>query len=161
MKFKDKVWRHIPAGAHPLHVGYILKARGCWNRAGEYGCIYTSLTEGGAKAEYRKYLSTAGIRKIGLLKPRELVSLIVEISPVMDLTDRKSSPVSPKASFLVSDKPEDLESCRALADTLRAQGYVGILAPSAAQPGERNLVIYIDGPSRNVFLDVGPDRKPL
>lgn len=106
MKFKDKVWRHIPAGAHPPHVGYIIKARGRWNRAGEYGCIYTSLTEGGAKAEYRKYLSTAGIHELGLLKPHEVVSLIVKISLVMDLTDRKSFPVSPKESFLVGDKPE-------------------------------------------------------
>jgi hypothetical protein len=60
-----------------------------------------------------------------------------------------------------TSNPDEPEACRALADTLRAQGYVGILAPSAAQPSERNLVIYIDGPSRNVFLDVGPDCKPL
>ena len=161
MKFEGKVWRHIPAGAHPLHVGYILKATGRWNREGEYGCIYTSLTADGAKAEYRKYLSKAGIHKIGLLKPRELVSLLVEISPVLDITNAKTSPVSPKEKFLTSDNSEDLEACRALADILRAQGYVGILAPSSVLSGETNLVIYIDGPSRNVFLDVGPDRIPL
>lgn len=161
MKFKGKVWRHIPAGAHPLHAGYILRAQGRWNRAGEYGCIYTSLTDVGAKAEYRKYLNNAGIHRIALLKPRELVSLMVEISPVMDLTNARTSPVSPKEKFLIRDNPDDLEACRVLADTSRAQGYVGILAPSAALSGEMNLVIYIDGPSRNVFLDVGPDRIPL
>jgi RES domain-containing protein len=161
MKFEGKVWRHIPAGAHPLHVGYILKATGRWNRAGEYGCIYTSLTADGARAEYRKYLNRAGIYKIGLLKSRELVSLLVEVNPVMDLTNAKTSPISPKETFLTSDDPEDLQACRSLADTIRAQGYAGILAPSAALGDETNLVIYIDGPSRNVFLDVGPDRIPL
>jgi hypothetical protein len=161
MKFKGKVWRHIPTGAHPLHVGYILKARGRWNREGDYGCIYTSLTKRGAKAEYRKYLHRAGVARIGLLRPRDLVSLLVEVSPVVDLTDKTESPVSPKEPFLIGDGPDDLDACRSLADTLRAQGYAAILTPSAAMTDEKNLVIYIDGPSRNVFLEVGPDRIAL
>ncbi len=161
MKFTGKVWRHIPAGAHPLHVGYILRAGGRWNREGEYGCIYTSLTLEGVKAEYRKYLKRAGILRPGLLKPRDLVSLMVEINPVMNLTDKKVAPVPPDEPFLTGDEPGDLEACRSLADTLRAQGYAGILVPSAALEGVRNLIIYIDGPSKNVFLDVGPDRIPI
>ena len=129
--------------------------------ARENMAVSTSLTADGAKAEYRKYLNKAGIHKIGLLKPRELVSLLVAVYPVMDLTNTKTSPISPKETFLTSDDPEDLQTCRELADTIRAQGYAGILAPSAALGGEMNLIIYIDDPSRNVFLDVGPDRIPL
>lgn len=83
---------------------------------------------------------------------------MVEVSPVMDLTDGELSPISPEERFLTGDDPSDLQACRYLADTLRAEGYAAMIVPSAALEGEKNLVIYIDGPSRNLFIDVGPDR---
>jgi len=160
MRVRREVWRYIPKGAHPLHAGYILRSAGRWNRAGVYGCLYTSLSEEGAKAEYRKYLEKANIKLAGT-KPKDLVTIKVDIDPVMDLTNKKKSLVSPDAPFLTGDEPEDLESCRALADTIREQGYAGIIAPSAALVGEKNLIIYIDGPAGKINLDVGGKRKPL
>jgi RES domain-containing protein len=160
LKFKGRVWRHIPAGGQPLHVGYILHAAGRWNRCNLYGCLYTSLSPEGAVAEYRKYLERAGVA-LELVRPRELVSLDVEVWPVFDLTDEASSPIPPSSHLLVGDSEEDLEECRALADYIRAQEYAGILAPSSALPGAKNLIIYIDGLAGNIVVAEGPDRLPI
>jgi len=140
-------------------VGFIVKAHGRWNRAGEYGCLYTSLTLQGARAEFQRYVARAAAGTG--LAPRELVSLDVDITPVVDLTDPASSPVSIRSPFLTGDEPDDLESCRTLADYIRALGNSAIIAPSAALQGEKNLVIYIDGPARNLGLSVGGARVPL
>ncbi|MCJ7709171.1 MAG: RES family NAD+ phosphorylase [Anaerolineales bacterium] len=159
MRYRGKVWRHVPAGAHPLNAGYILRAAGRWNRPGIYGCLYTSLTPDGARAEYHKYLRRAGV--VGATNPRELVSIEVDIDAIVDLTDSGSSPVPPTSPFLTGDDPKELERCRSLADSLRARGCAGILAPSSAAPGDKNLAIYIDGIAGNVTLEAGADRLPL
>ncbi len=160
MRYKGEVWRHIPAGEHPLHAGYILRATGRWNRAGVYGCLYTAFSKEGAVAEYEKYLERENSTRIKS-KPRELVTIKVDINPVLDLTNKKTSLVPPSSPFLVGDNPEDLEKCRVLADTAREQGYTGIIVPSAAMDGEKSLVIYIDGVAGDVQLDDGGLREPI
>jgi len=84
LNFAGTVWRIVPANAFALHVGYILRARGRWNREGVYGCPYTALTPDGALAEWAKYLRGAGVTP-ALSSPRDLVSLEVRIDPVLDL----------------------------------------------------------------------------
>lgn len=92
---------------------------------------------------------------------REIVSIRADLEPVVDLTKEDTSPVSPEEPLLTGDEPADLEACRALADSLRKDGFVGIIAPSAALPGGKNLIIYIDGLAGNIRLDEGGDRVPI
>ncbi len=161
MIFRGLVWRHVPRGAHPLHVGFILKASGRWNRQGRYGCLYTALTREGAIAEYRKYLARAGL--LASPRPRDLVSIEVRrVEPVLNLTeDHEQTRLSVTEEILTGDQPEDLQTCLALADWSRSEGYQGLLVPSSAAAGEVNLIIYIDGPAANLDFTDGPDRTPI
>lgn len=160
MRFKGEVWRHIPAGEYPLHAGYILRASGRWNRAGVYGCLYTAFTKEGAIAEYEKFLERENTTSIKS-KPRELVSIKVDINPVLDLTSKKTALVPPTSPFLTGDDPDALEKCRVLADTAREQGFAAMIVPSAVIEGGKNLVIYVDGPAGDIQLDDGGKRIPL
>jgi len=159
VRLSAKVWRHIPAGAHPRDLEAILRSGGRWNRPDVYACLYTALTLDGAIAELRK----AKYRSSGLprdIKPRALVSIQVDLDPVIDLTDPANPYVDPKEHFLTGNTDADKEHCRSVADRVRADGIVGIIVPSAAAPGEKNLVIYIDGPPRGIHLTDGGDRIP-
>lgn len=160
MRFRGQVWRYIPKGAHPLDAGYILKARGRWNRPGEYGCIYTALTRQGVEAEYDKFLSGAGV-ELRQDRPRDLVTISADVRSVLDQTSQKEALVDPASPILTGDTPEDWEKCRKLADAARQRGHAGILAPSAALAGEKNLVIYIDGTARKVEIEIGEKRIPM
>jgi RES domain-containing protein len=159
--FEGLVWRHVPRGAHPLHVGYILLAAGRWNRRDDYGCLYTSLSRDGAVAEYAKELKRLGI-EASADHPKDLVSLNVGVACVLDLTDssaRKRFGIS--LATLAGDSEDDLESCRIVADLARLEGYDAILSPSAALAGARSLNLYIDGRAAHLRLMEGPDRYPL
>lgn len=60
-RFQGLVWRHVPVGAEPPHLGWILKAaRGRWNsRRPRLPCLYAALTPQGAVAEFEKHLATS------------------------------------------------------------------------------------------------------
>jgi RES domain-containing protein len=158
MTFAGTVWRIVPAEAFPLHVGYILHARGRWNREGIYGCLYTALSAEGALAEYAKYLRGAAIAPQSS-SPRDLVSLDLRVEPVLDLT----SPVvrrrlGVQLATITGNEPEDLDACRSVADLARQEGYHAILSPSAALRGSVNLNLYIDGRADHYVLSEGTER---
>jgi RES domain-containing protein len=160
-EFDGVVWRHVPRGAHPLHIGY-LQASGRWNRAGEYGCLYTSLTRAGAIAEYHKELAKVSGISAEEDHPRDLVSIHVVAKRVLDLTKpriRKRMGVS--LETITGDRAVDVEICWAIADLARLQGYRGILSPSAATDGMKNLNLYIDGRADDVSLMEGVVRAAL
>ncbi len=126
-----------------------------------YGCLYTALTSEGALAEYRRYRAQAAATR----QPdaRDLVSIRVNrIGPVFDVTEADAcAQVGVALDVLTGDEPDDVETCRTVADWARAQGYQGLLVPSAVLPRSKNLVIYIDGPAGNIDLEEGPDRRPI
>ena len=149
----------IPAGAHPLNAHFIIHASGRWNRPGEYGCLYTALAPETAEAEHRKARDRAGI--FGE-RPREIVGIDVMVAPVLDLTSRtRRRRLGVRSSDLRSDEDEGIEACRAIADAARAEGYRGILAPSAAGRDGRVLVIYLEGPPAGLDMQVPDDRRSL
>ena len=153
------VWRHIPQGGHPLHLGRILKARGRWNRAGIYGALYTALTREGALAELRKIReqNASGSGTIAFSK-RELRSIEVKVQPILDLTDPATiKTLAVDVREFLGDDDGSLEACRKVADFARAQNYRAMIVPSAALEGEKNLVIFPDGPAHELELEVGPD----
>ncbi len=136
-------------------------ADGRWNRAGEYGCLYTSLSREGAVAEYEKMLKRFGLAPEEDQR-RDLVTVRVTVSPILDLTDRKvHQELGIPLDALLSDKPADLEFCRAVADLARGRAYRAILSPSAARKGAHNLNIYLEGPARQPHLAKGPTRESL
>ena len=163
--FHGRVWRHLPVSAMPLHVGRIWKhSVGRWNRHGEYACLYTALTRRGALAELEKIRHEYGT----IVGPRDLVSIdIAALEPILDLADRETYQLTalaagevPDPSLMTADSDASYEHCRRIADQARLEHYTGLLVPSAAAPGEINLVIYFDVVApKHVQIDDGPDRE--
>lgn len=170
MTFEGRVWRYLPAGAHPLHFHHLIHAAGRWNRRGLYGCLYAALTPSGAVAEHGKHE-----RRRGLSRPRDLVALDVWVDPVFDLVTwleeprpirvpglpGRSRPPDLSRDQATGDGATDLEACRRVADWVRTHGFVAVLAPSAALEGERVLAIYPENAPRHLRLLETGVRHPL
>lgn len=157
--FRGRVWRHIPKWGHVLNFHHLLHAGGRFNRAGEYGALYTSLSVDGARAEHAKWLALAAAEQID--PPRDLVALDLAVRPVVNLSDptvRRELGVN--VDVITSDRTRDREICRRIADLVRSLGVWAIRHPSAAADGEENLVIYPEVTPRDFHAEVG-DRRPL
>jgi RES domain-containing protein len=87
----------------------------------------------------------------------------VEVGPVLDLTDgRVLRAAGIDADVLTGDRPWELAACRAIAaHFVLGEGYGAILAPSAARPGESNLMIYLRSTLGIRLLGNGPDRLTI
>ncbi len=159
-RFRGLVLRHVPVGAEPLHLGWILKAaRGRWNtRRPRMPCLYTALTPEGAIAELDKVAALYG----GPAR-RDLVSIQVAVEGVLDLRSRWTRRrLGIDEATLTSDRPEDLVACRALARREVLGGRHGaILAPSAALPGGVNLIVYVEHTGHLRELANGPHRVTI
>ena len=158
------VWRHIPASEEPLHLGWIQLARGRWNtQRPRLACLYTALTREAALGEYHKHFRWSGLGAGGTIKPRDLVSLVVDVEPVLDLTDPEvlQRLNIANASMLTGDTPSHHALCRRIARDAVRDGYRAIHAPSAAVEGERTLMIYPESQHGRVRVRNGPDRIPL
>jgi hypothetical protein len=163
VRIRRTVWRHVPAGAEPLHIGWMELARGRWNtQRPRLACLYTALTKAGAVAEYQKHFADAGIARGGGARPRDLVSIIVDVSPVLNLTDDgvlTDLKLSPAA--LTGPRRTAYSLCHRVARDAVAERYRAILAPSAALTRERVLLVYPESSHGRLLLRNGPDRLPL
>jgi len=124
--------------------------------------LYTALTRAGAIAEYEKVRRAYKDFGVPRGRPKDLVSIEVQVHPVLDLTDRRMRrTLGVSLSMITGDDDGDLETCRQLADLARAKGYRAILSPSAALSGSCNLNIYIDGRASDLRIAKGTHRERL
>ena len=160
-RYRGLVWRHVPVGAEPLHLGWILKAtRGRWNtQRPRMPCLYTALTPEGAIAELDKHATEFGATRTR----RDLLSLEVDVDEILDLTIAGArTRLGITREMLTGDAPSDLVACRRLAQRAVLRGpYGAILAPSAALAGGVNLMIYQSRTDHIMALMNGPDRVTI
>lgn len=148
-------------GAHPLHAHYLLHAGGRWNRKGEYGALYTSLSEQIARAEWNKRQNKQPRYR---RTQRDVVTIQVDVEPVADLTQssvRRQLGLSITHGQMTSDSSSDYSACRQAADRVRSKDYNAILVPAAVPPNGENLVIYLDGKPMNIHITDGYVRKSI
>jgi RES domain len=110
-----------------------------WNRARQEPTQYMSLSPEGSWAELIR------AERLRTTKELSLVSMPMWVLRVREtnLADYSTFEQAQAAGFppqaLIA---EDYERCEAEADRLRASGFRGVLAPSAALPGAVNLTLF-------------------
>lgn len=172
ISYAGKVWRHVPKGANPLHTYYTSQAhvRGRWNRKRLFGCIYTGLDKDVVRAEYLKASQLkkeqTNLSETNQTARRDLVSLLVDISKVLDLKDRSvRDKLGVTVDDLTGDTPGSRERCRRISEFARRRyhhpPYGAIRAPSAAKARKYNLIIFPDRLQPDDTIDHGDDRLPL
>jgi hypothetical protein len=113
---------------------------GRYHRKGGSGVWYASFRERGAWAEIFRHHESAEIspfevrRRVGRARTHELV--------VLDLTKRSVQTLLQLTNDDIAG--ESYETCRRLAESARAAGFDGLLAPSGALSGETTLVVFAD-----------------
>ena len=154
-------WRHVPRGARASHVHWIHHAAGRWNRQGEYGALYLALHPYGALLEYAKLLRTLGVTP-HMAKPRDLVSVRIDVTQALDLRHPNWIPSYPRwPSEVMGDSADSLARCRALADDAISMGNSAIRVPSSIMPSMiemDNIIVYPHTRPANWAIDDGPDR---
>lgn len=146
---------------------------GRWHRRGEGYAQYLSLSAAGAWAELLRHLSIH-TAELAVEQRRNLWTVTVVEHDIADLwTFAAWASCGLDPAVAVADHPRSQE----VADELRAAGYRGVLAPSAALPGAVNLALFGEryewtphsltglgaNPDPDVWLDVelaAPDAHP-
>lgn len=159
MRVRRLVWRHVPAGAEPLHFTFMQRARGRWNlQRPRIACLYTAYTQAGALAEYDKIVQGDPAYRH---RPRDLVSIRVDVDPVLDLLDPAL-----RDHYEVSEDELVASTHTACHWIVRRavlqEGYRAIRASSATElREERTLMLYPERSGGRCNLSNGPDRLPI
>lgn len=137
------VHRVVAKGVDPLSVEGSLKGGGRYNRAGEFGALYSSLDNSTAVQEVVRGLVLRRVDpahySIGDWWDYELE---LKVEEVLDLTD-------PNVLQLLGLRKEDLVSADRvaalkIAAEARNAGYKALLVPSVAVAHGKNVVIFLD-----------------
>lgn len=139
--FKGRVFRIHHKSVDPLSTASARKNGGRFNRAGQYGALYTSVDRKTAEAEVGFRLGLP----VSSLKDFRVTTIAVELDSILDLSDpliQKDMGTTPSA--IASDSAADKAKLLKIADKARALGYEAILSPSARDPTGKNLSVYPD-----------------
>jgi RES domain-containing protein len=133
----------VRQGLDPLATTGSFNAGGRFNPPNEFGALYTSLNANTAAQEIARGLRQRGVELEQFPEGKWWVyELEVKLESVLDLTDEdilEKSGIS--ASSLTGS---DVNATRRIAAEARERDYEGLLVPSAAAPGSKNLVIFLD-----------------
>lgn len=132
-------WRHVPAGLDPLRTGSP-PGDGRWQRGAKVAAIYLADGEETVWAEWYRMLAERALPP-RLALPRELWRIEVELDAVADLS------TADRLSRLGLAQPRPGRSTwpayQEVGEQLRADGFAGLVAPSAARPAGRALCVFM------------------
>jgi RES domain-containing protein len=150
------VFRVLREGLDPLATAGSRKAGGRFNPPNEFGALYTSLDAKTAAQEVGKGLRARGIDPEQFPEGAWWVYEVeVKLESALDLT---APTVLEKSGISASSLTgSDLNATRKIAADARERGYEALLVPSAAVPGSKNLVIFLDlASARPIVLSSKP-----
>lgn len=119
----------------PLSMEGSEKKDGRYHRRGKWGVLYLSEEAATAWREVEKYARAR-------LRAYTTIEITVRLSKVADLTDEETlkSLELPEGTLV----EPDFTRCQQLAGELREAGFEAILTWSAAQAGQKNLIVFAD-----------------
>lgn len=143
-KLTRRFWHQGPTGRALLSFPSPATYGARYHRAGSGGTWYASSRERAAWAELFRHHQSPELspfevrRRVGRVRVEDLA--------VLDLTDPEvRERIGVTEDELVSG---DLSLCQAIGDSASRAGFDGILAPSAAIPGEATLAVFPNGMKR-------------
>ncbi len=131
-------WRHIPAGGDPLHEPED-PADNRWQRGSVIDAWYFGDEPATVWAEWYRATAALGLPPVALL-PRDLWRWELKVPRVADLSDEQRL----ARARLPVPKPSRKQwpAFQAAGEALHAEGYDGILAPSAARPASTVICLF-------------------
>jgi RES domain-containing protein len=133
-------WRQTPRGGDPLFRADPT-ADGRWQRGEIVGALYLADSEQTAWAEWYRALAEFAIPPDRQM-PRDLWRWKVDVQSVVDLSDAERL----AAIGLQAPQPRqsDWPPFQQAGEQLWREGFRGVVAPSAARPGQRILCLFRD-----------------
>jgi RES domain-containing protein len=138
VKVSGTWWRHLPTGSDP-EARALVPGDGRWQRGDVAEAIYLADSEDTVWAEWHRALAERGLPPVRQMS-RDLWRFAVDLERVADLSTE-----SHLASFgLRMPRParEDWPPFQAVGEALAAEGWDGLLYPSAARPEGAALCVF-------------------
>jgi RES domain-containing protein len=142
-EFSGVVRRVVRVGVDPMSTEGSRKAGGRYNPPGDFGALYAALEPETAAAEVARGLRLRGVDPAGFAADDWWeYEIELRAAPMLDLTD--SDTLARLSLSLDALTAADAALTREIGAKAHRAGYAGLLVPSAARPGARNLVIFLD-----------------